>query len=458
MMKWKFIFSLVGLIAVTEIFLSCKKEKQDSTVNKPPVANAGFNQTIILPVDSVELRGNGIDSDGYIVNYRWSKISGPSSYHIIQPNVAVTKVKNLTEGVYNFLLTVTDNNGLSASKDVRIVVLPPGPNQGLTLTMVSEAPENLGAAAVSAGNKILFIEPVYLVSGIFFKINIYDLSNGVWTTTSINEGREGFALATLGNKVYIAGGWYGNYDIGFYCSSRIDIYDAASNTWSIDNLIQPRYAITTITYGNKIYFAGGRTDPYGFSATSMIDIFDANGGWSTTSLSSARSSLAATAAGNKIYFGGGNNSGGFSSGVVDIYDPATGSWTSDALQLPRAAHSAITTGNKVFWAGGWVNSPPGSYTENVEIWDIQSGAKTTAVLNRPKVGFGAVSKDNKILFGPGLALPNDLDANKYIDLYDLSTNTWSVRANERYTTTFIQVNGIIYARASDSKTLWKVEL
>ncbi|MEO7561439.1 MAG: hypothetical protein ABIT07_02535 [Ferruginibacter sp.] len=95
-------------------YVSCTKEKvSQSDSNKPPVASAGIDQAIILPVDSTELSGSGIDPDGNIVSYSWRKISGPFAL-IVNPNNAVTKIKSLIKGVYIFELKVTDNGGLTA--------------------------------------------------------------------------------------------------------------------------------------------------------------------------------------------------------------------------------------------------------------------------------------------------------------------------------------------------------
>ncbi len=119
-------FAAFFLIAVF-VFVACKKEKlvtppPITNNNKPPVANAGAYQFIVLPTDSAELSGSGTDPDGNIVSYSWSNISGPSSFIVLNPNAAVTKVKNLVEGVYVFELKVTDNDGLSAKDKVIVTV------------------------------------------------------------------------------------------------------------------------------------------------------------------------------------------------------------------------------------------------------------------------------------------------------------------------------------------------
>ena len=60
--------------------------------NQAPVPNAGLDQTITLPVNTVTLSGSGSDGDGTIVSYVWTKISGPANYTIVNPSSAVTNV------------------------------------------------------------------------------------------------------------------------------------------------------------------------------------------------------------------------------------------------------------------------------------------------------------------------------------------------------------------------------
>ncbi|HLO83126.1 MAG TPA: hypothetical protein VK166_19320, partial [Chitinophagaceae bacterium] len=58
------------------IYTSCKKElscENCTEVNKPPIANAGHDTTIFLPVDSVILDGSrSSDQDDGIAEYKWT--------------------------------------------------------------------------------------------------------------------------------------------------------------------------------------------------------------------------------------------------------------------------------------------------------------------------------------------------------------------------------------------------
>jgi hypothetical protein len=93
--------------------------------NQRPIANAGADQTIVLPANSVTLNGAGTDPDGTITSYQWTWVSGPQQYEIVSPGQAQTVVSGLAEGVYEFQLTVTDNRGATGTDIVRIAVVLP---------------------------------------------------------------------------------------------------------------------------------------------------------------------------------------------------------------------------------------------------------------------------------------------------------------------------------------------
>jgi hypothetical protein len=90
-----------------------------------PVANAGTNQSITAPANSVNLNGSSsYDPDGSIVGYSWVTVSGPGSITISNSNMATPSVVGLLTGVYIFQLTVTDNSGATAMDQVTVVVNP----------------------------------------------------------------------------------------------------------------------------------------------------------------------------------------------------------------------------------------------------------------------------------------------------------------------------------------------
>lgn len=95
------------------------KEEDDHA----PIANAGPDQVIHLPIDSVVLNGNESTDDHEITRWEWSKVKGGLA-DISGSSEPVLKVSELQEGTYKFQLTVYDRKEQSASNSVFVHVLP----------------------------------------------------------------------------------------------------------------------------------------------------------------------------------------------------------------------------------------------------------------------------------------------------------------------------------------------
>ncbi|MFC6223003.1 lamin tail domain-containing protein [Hymenobacter artigasi] len=94
-----------------------------SSTNAPPVANAGPNQTITLPTNSVVLSGSGTD-DGTITAYAWTQLSGPNTATLSGAATATLTASGLAAGSYVFRLTVTDNGNATGTAQATITVNP----------------------------------------------------------------------------------------------------------------------------------------------------------------------------------------------------------------------------------------------------------------------------------------------------------------------------------------------
>ncbi|XP_042600644.1 dyslexia-associated protein KIAA0319-like protein [Cyprinus carpio] len=90
--------------------------------NKPPVADAGPDKELTLPVDRTTLDGSKSSDDQKIATYHWTKTKGPEGVKIDNADTAVAVVIGLQEGEYIFTLTVTDERMLENSDTVSVIV------------------------------------------------------------------------------------------------------------------------------------------------------------------------------------------------------------------------------------------------------------------------------------------------------------------------------------------------
>ena len=80
---------------------------------------AGSDITVVLPTNSVTLKGSAI---GTATSYTWTKVAGPTAGTIASPNSASTFINNLVTGHYFFQLKVTNSAGKIALDTVKIMV------------------------------------------------------------------------------------------------------------------------------------------------------------------------------------------------------------------------------------------------------------------------------------------------------------------------------------------------
>jgi N-acetylneuraminic acid mutarotase len=430
---------------------------------------------------SVNLDGSGsTDPENNITSYAWTKISGPSSFHIANSNVTQTQITNLVQGVYQFELKVTDAGGLFAKDTVQItvqIVAPPPLNCDITnrpvgnanLTFSGQLPEpRYGITVATAGNKIFIAGGYTSYTGgnpanYSSRVDIYDITTGQWTITQLSEPRVLGAAAVLGNKIFFAGGSNANG-----LRTTVDIYDVSSNTWSITQLSQARGGIAGGTINNKVLFAGGMIfipiggGYYTSQLLDRVDIYDATtNSWSTASLSEGRycindlEKINVTVVGDKIFFSGGtcNGFGDCSSNRIDMYDAVTNTWSYEnyMAQNGGSLFSGIAAGNKnyrvtgEYWAGGNI----------VEIRDEITHTTSYECLSGTLYR-SPVSKGNKLIF-PVSRFPQSTSDYKltHFDVYDLATNGWSISNLPQPGVdlrSFISVNNEVYALGGSSTT------
>ena len=422
-----------------------------ASTNLPPIALAGNDQTILVSADSVQLKGSGTDPDGTIVGYRWSKLSGPSSPTIVNSNAPAASVRDLKEGTYTFELEVTDNEGLTARDTTAVTVqgIVARPVVNLQLVSVGNLSEKrYGVAVATVGTKIFFAgghmgeqDPLTL----YARVDIYDLSTGSWSTTELSEARTGIGAVVAGDKVYFAGGAKGfSSNVGWYSSStRVDIYDVVSNTWSKTELPVPQHFFFNqgaAFVSNKLFFAG-RQDA---APSNYVYIYDVGGNaWSSVPLSVPRADHALAMVRNKVLIAGGKTAGG-NTNRVDVYNASLNSWSQQALSEGRSLMKTAVWNNKLFFAGGGLQP----YSNKVDIYDGVSQSWTGASLSRAIVLAGAAAAGEKVLFFGG----------NLVDVYDVVSDTWSIanisQSFSEYSS-FIGAGVNVYA--TDGNQVWRIQ-
>jgi hypothetical protein len=478
----KKLFCELRLLLLMEslLFISCHKPGNERCPdnNGPPIANAGPDQAISLPINNVVLDGSSTDPDGNITNYNWIKISGPSSFNIINANSVQTQVSDFVEGVYLFELRINDGCGLFSKDTVQITVNPittalcEPTNRVILSAQLMPVGGGLsvarsGISAVSSGTK-LFFAGGYNGAGDLSRVDIYDIPSQSWSTTELSVSRTDIACVVSGDKVFFAGGYRFN---SLDRTSRVDIYNLTTQSWSTAELSTPRSGIVAAAIGNKVFFAGGYL---GFGIISgAIDVYDMSANaWSTINLSEPRVALSATIADNKIYFAGGWN--GIESSVastrIDIYDNATNAWSVSELRKQRSSHAGIFKNGKIYWAGGttYVDFANGdTLTCQVEVRDINTQVSSFTNLFQPGGYINAFDKGNKIAYLP-YVIGSPIIPIKF-DIYDMTSNSWSIGALNQYipyTTGIVSTGNTIYIaggstfysnRTQYHTDVWKLE-
>ncbi|GIY55533.1 dyslexia-associated protein KIAA0319-like protein [Caerostris darwini] len=117
--------------STTEVHLFVKPES-----NTPPVANAGTDKKITLPLQGpVILNGTASKDNIKITQWKWEQIAGPKSAILMGADTSIAEVTGFIPGFYQFMLTVYDEKNAHSSATVNVTVIqteniPPRANAG----------------------------------------------------------------------------------------------------------------------------------------------------------------------------------------------------------------------------------------------------------------------------------------------------------------------------------------
>ncbi len=495
----KLLLRKILLILITwYLFFSCQREyscENCKGVNEPPIANAGNDQLITLPTDSIALNGaSSSDPDGSIVDFRWTKISGPALFSILSASSSVTKVTSLQAGKYQFELKVTDNGGLFSMDTTEIIVdavptnHPPladaGRDTAITVPLnsvvidgsASHDPDNnilsYAWTKISGPSIVTILNPIGiqtqvegLLQGVYqFELIVTD-AGGLFSKDTVtitvkaitglppiakagNDTTVNYELQNCGLAsplIFLDGSRSADPD-GFIVSYQwtlitgtnfsVAFVNPNSVTTGITNLLPGTYSFRLVVTDNN----GATDDDTLFIQVKAINrpVIQAQLIPAGTLSQQRKVSAVATIA-NKIFFAGGTtpstSPGPHFSSRVDILDINTGSWNTAELSQPRWGLAAVTASDKVFFAGGTATTPAVRQTSRIDVFDALSGSWSVVELPQPG-HFSSIAVGAKVFFAGGNS----------VFIYNSGNNSWSTKnlSQPRYLISPANVQGKLY--------------
>lgn len=229
---------------------------------------------------------------------------------------------------------------------------------------------------------------------------VYDPATGRWSPRpALPEGLERFAMAQVGGRLYVAGGY--SADSGSEPIAAVWSYDPEANLWrSEPEMPGAKASFSMLAHDGKLYAFGGEDGAPGLFVHDPETLE-----WSALPAPPAinRRGAAAVVVDGAFWLIGGARAGQ-ASARVDIYEPEAGAWrVGPDLPEARAGHAAAVLDGAIHVFGGrsadmrrtvqvhwvlqagsdlWVEGPamPGPRTEAAaatlagEVWLIGGGA------------------------------------------------------------------------------------
>jgi N-acetylneuraminic acid mutarotase len=306
-------------------------------------------------------------------------------------------------------------------------------------------------------------------SNILTSAELYDPATGTWRVTgSLNVPRYLCSTTLLANgKVLVAGGYGDRFPPSFGITDTAEIYDPATETWSMTGrLNSPRAWHAATLQSSRVLILGGAN---GTSALDSAEIYDPETEtWNPTErLVAARYGPTATLLQDgKVLIVAGSDDGDLTStmGIAELYDPITRLWRgSGHLDTARISHSATRLSNGMVLVAGGYNWPPTSFA-SAELYDPADEKWTyTGRLRQPRDSHTALLLPNgKVLVAGGYDWSRRarLDSS---EIYDPPTGTWSDTANlntaRSSATATLLLNGkVLVAGGMDGASLKGAEL
>lgn len=234
---------------------------------------------------------------------------------------------------------------------------------------------------------------------------------------SINESRSSAGIVSIGDDVYIIGGYNRSS-----CLDSVELYNKAENRWQyIHSMTTKRSRCNAVAMNNSIYAFGGSD---GHRDLNSMEIYTpASGEWKTSNATmlEGRSSFgAATVNGNIYVIGGTHYSYPLSS--AECYDAAKQKWASiPDMRICRNDLAVAALNGKIYAIGG--EQSTSGCTSLVERYNVESRTwEPVAPLKTPRRGACTVAFNGRIYVFGGCVGATVL---RSVEIYDPESNSWS---------------------------------
>jgi hypothetical protein len=260
-------------------------------------------------------------------------------------------------------------------------------------------------------------------------VDVYDSATGQWSSARLSVGREGSAALVVGSKLILAGGWTRSTDGTLVASDAVDIYDAASDTWSTARLSQARGYATGVVSGSRAIFRDGAIPTADGQETQshVADVYDADTGTWTATTDDDPAVLHAL-------WGQDGHTAAVSDGKVELYDATTGQWSPVATVPVGDYGSYYAIGPTVFAAVGdkVVVGTTNTYdnAKQVDVYDVTTGQWSSHQLADFHAEVDTIA--GKVVFSGGSATDSGYSPSSVVEVYDPAGDTWSTGALDSY--------------------------
>lgn len=268
-------------------------------------------------------------------------------------------------GVFQeILISVTDGEASTALEPFQLEVIG---NPWYTLPSFGVGRHSPAAATIG--------DQIFLTGGYgggvntYTSLDVFNFDTNTWDSkAAFLNGRRSHTAHAVNEYVYVVGG-----ELWPSALTSIERYDVSSNSWAeLEPMSTGRSAHAGCVFNDDIYVFGGFTSPSHTDSTDTVEMYDpeTNNWESKTPMPISNWGLSCAVVGDEIYvFGGANNTNGYL-----IYDPVLDSWGENvSLNFPRRyGFAAQTLGTDIYLVGGYNDA-----SDRIDVLDTKTGEWST---------------------------------------------------------------------------------